>query len=85
MTDPVLQHQLLIEHTLDQLIGRRLQDARQAQHLSLDQLAILSGYSKDELCDYERAEISIPIQRAMRLSRLLDVDLTAVPGLGGTV
>lgn len=85
MTNPIEQHHLLVETVIEQMIGQRLRQARTASGLSIEQLAILSGYSAAELRHYEKAEISIPVQRAIRLSKLLGIDLTAVLVPGGAV
>ena len=75
MTKPTAPYHLAVEGVIDSLIGRRLREAREEQNMTIEELETLTGYSAEELGYYESAELCIPVQRAIRLSHLLDAAL----------
>lgn len=67
--------ELLLEREphLDRIIGRRLANLRDRRHLTLQELASLTGIQADELKHYEAGEIPIAISRIRVIAATLDL------------
>lgn len=72
----------MIEKSLDRAIGARLQSLREAQGLSLGDLAIRSGVSKAMIARVEKAESSATASLLGRLCAGLGVTLSSLVAAG---
>ena len=59
---------------LDAIMGRRLVMIRQAAQLTAAEFSSLSGIPEDELEDYEKGEIPLPLVHIRVMATALDTD-----------
>ena len=62
------------EQRLDRIMGRRLISIRERAEMSLEDLSVLSGITRDELAEHETGEIPIPLCRLRAIALALDTN-----------
>lgn len=65
------------KNIMNQLIGKRLKQLRDERHLSLDQVAVLTGVSKPMLGQIERAQSNPTVSTLWKIATGLGVSFTA--------
>ena len=60
----------------DLIISKQLKQVRQDKHLTLDDLAKRTGFTKSLLSKIENNKVSPPLSTLMRITRALDVSLS---------